>query len=130
MHLEPVYGRRLDPMNLARLAARRGLSTRLTAGQNDRELLPNLVVARVVDDVARVGVDPVNAGDLTDDPGLFDRFANGSVDHGFAQVDSATWYSPVAVIGSSDHENPASIVNNDHVDRGNQAVRGRRVGVV
>ena len=71
------------------------------AGEHDRELLTDLVVAGVVEDVFRIGVDADETGDLAVDAGFFLRLAYAGLRERLAQVDSTTGEGPVAVVGSA-----------------------------
>src|SRR5690242_12310426 len=64
MHGQPVDLAGRDPRNLAGFVARGGLAGDRAGGVDDGELLADLAVAGVCDDVAGVGVDAHEAGDL------------------------------------------------------------------
>src|SRR5690349_5745472 len=64
MHGQPVDLAGRDPCDLARFVARGGPTGDRAGGVHDGELLPDLAVAGVQNDVAGVGVDADQAGDL------------------------------------------------------------------
>lgn len=88
--------------------------------QDDRELLASLAVAGVEDYMLRVRVDADDAGDLTVDPGLFLGLANRGLADRFPEVDRPARDSPVLVVRTPDHQQFASIVDHDDIDRRDQ----------
>src|SRR5262245_10862699 len=121
---------RRDPTNLQRLVANRQPPADSAGGENDRELLTHLVVAGVNDHVPWIGVDAHKSGDLSLDARLFERLAYGGFWQRLAEVHGSTRNRPVAVIGASDHENVAIVIDDHNIRRGNETVRLRRVRVV
>src|SRR5699024_3063296 len=87
-------------------------------------------VAGVVDDVARVGVQPHEAGDLAVDTGFLQGFTHRAFGHAFTRVHGPARHRPVAVVAASDQQQAPLVVEDRHVGRGDQAVGLGGVGVV
>ena len=100
------------------------------AAKTHGELLPHLAVARVEHDVPWVRVDPDQAGDLAVDTALLLRLADGGLARSIHRNPSRRPATPSCRCPSAGSQYPALIVHNGDVDRRNQAVRRRRVGIV
>jgi hypothetical protein len=69
-------------------------------------------------------------GDRAPDPGLFDRLADRRLGDRLAEVDCAAGERPVTVVGAADQQDLARVVDHDHVDRRDEVVGLRCLGVV
>ncbi len=125
--VEPV-GR--DPVDVLGLAARRELATHRAGAQADGVLLADLAVV-VGDDVAGVGVDADETGDLDVQPGFLANFADGGGGGGgLADVLGAAGDGSQGVVGALDQQHPAGVVEDDGGDHDHEAVGGRSNRVV
>src|SRR5206468_1287895 len=104
VHTETFDLCRRHPSDFARLVARRQRSPGRAADEDDRELLPYLVVARVVDHVTRVGVDADRTDDLAVEAGFLSCLTDRRLPYGLAEVDRAAWQCPVVVVGAADQQ--------------------------
>jgi hypothetical protein len=92
--------------------------------------LANLVIARVQHHVPRVRVDTDESLDLALDPGLLARLAHARLGDRLADVHRPAGHRPVLVVGPTDQQHLAALVDHAYVDRRHQAVCLWSLGVV
>ena len=120
-----------DPVHLLGLAARRERAADGAGAEAEGELLADLAVV-VGDDVAGVGVDANQAGDLDVEPGFLADLADGGFGAGLADLLSPAGDGPQVIVGALDQQHSARVVEDDGGDGHDETVgpRGGRIVIV
>lgn len=108
--------------HLPRFGARRRFTTLGPGSEHERALLTDFSVARVQHHVARVGLHADEALDRALDAGLFEHLSDGGFRDRLVDLHRAARHRPVLLVGPSDQQQIASIIQHTTLTDGTSLV--------